>query len=109
MFIEFVNKTIYLITLFFWVSISADAQFKEYEGWHLKDSSEGYRGISLEKAYEQLKGKKSKTVIVAIIDSGFDTTHEDLRPVIWVNEREIPGNGIDDDGNGYTDDIHGWN
>ena len=44
-----------------------------------------------------------------MIDSGIDTTHEDLKPVLWVNPKEIPGNGIDDDGNGYVDDVHGWN
>ncbi|MGV3656770.1 MAG: S8 family peptidase [Chitinophagaceae bacterium] len=79
-------------------------------GWHLKDkASEGYYGISLDKAYELVKGKKSKTVIVAVIDSGIDTTHEDLKPILWRNPKEIPGNGIDDDGNGYVDDINGWN
>jgi cell wall-associated protease len=79
-------------------------------GWHLKDQkSSGYYGISLDKAYDFVKGKKSQTVLVAIIDSGIDTTHEDLKPVLWTNSKEIPGNGIDDDGNGYIDDIHGWN
>ena len=79
-------------------------------GWHLKDkASDGYYGISLDKAYEFVKGKKGKTVIVAVIDSGIDTTHEDLKPVLWRNEKEIAANGIDDDGNGYVDDIHGWN
>jgi len=48
-------------------------------------------------------------VVVAVIDSGIDTTHEDLKPVLWTNKLEIPGNGKDDDKNGYTDDIHGWN
>jgi subtilisin family serine protease len=46
---------------------------------------------------------------VAVIDSGIDTAHEDLKPVLWINAKEIKGNGIDDDGNGYVDDIHGWN
>ena len=79
-------------------------------GWHLKDKAEsGYYGISLDKAYNLVKGKKSKTVIVAVIDSGIDTLHEDLKPVLWTNAKEIPGNGIDDDNNGYVDDIHGWN
>jgi len=79
-------------------------------GWHLKDQkSNGFYGISLDKAYDFVKTKKSKTVLVAIIDSGIDTTHEDLKPVLWTNSKEIPGNGIDDDGNGYIDDIHGWN
>src|SRR6476661_5549825 len=79
-------------------------------GWHLKDrEKDGYYGISMDKAYQLVKGKKSQTVIVAVIDSGIDTTHEDLKPVLWTNPKEIPGNGIDDDGNGYVDDIHGWN
>ena len=56
-----------------------------------------------------LKGKKSKTVIVAVIDSGVDTLQEDLKPVLWHNPKEIPGNGKDDDKNGYTDDVYGWN
>lgn len=80
--------------------------------WHLKNiSTDGYYGINLEKAYLFLqKGKrKSETVIAGIIDSGIDTAHEDLRPVLWQNQREIAGNGKDDDKNGYIDDIHGWN
>lgn len=78
--------------------------------WHLLDRTEtGYYGISLNKAYDLLKGRKSKTVIVAVIDSGIDTLHEDLKPILWTNPGEIPGNGIDDDNNGYVDDVHGWN
>jgi subtilisin family serine protease len=78
--------------------------------WHELDKSEtGYYGISLDKAYQYLKSRKSKTVVVAVIDSGVDTTQEDLKPVLWHNPREIPGNGIDDDHNGYVDDIYGWN
>ncbi|WP_207513098.1 S8 family peptidase [Longitalea luteola] len=82
------------------------------KGWHLLDKTkDGYHGISLDKAYEFIRTKnlKSKTVVVAVIDSGIDTLHEDLKEVLWVNPKEIPGNNIDDDGNGYTDDIHGWN
>src|SRR6476620_1565631 len=79
-------------------------------GWHLKDkTTDGYYGISLDKAYNFVKGKKSTPVIVAVIDSGVDTTHEDLKSVLWTNTKEIPGNGIDDDNNGYVDDVHGWN
>src|SRR5687768_13605176 len=78
--------------------------------WHLRDrEKDGIYGISLEKAYEFVKDRKSKTVIVAVIDSGIDTTHEDLKPILWTNAKEIPGNGIDDDRNGYVDDVHGWN
>jgi cell wall-associated protease len=79
-------------------------------GWHLLDKQQdGYLGISLNHAYELLKGRKSTTVIVAVIDSGVDTLQEDLKPVLWTNSKEIAGNGVDDDGNGYVDDIHGWN
>src|SRR6266536_1229457 len=80
------------------------------KGWHLLNKqTSGYYGISLDKAYEFLKGKKSTPVIVGVIDSGVDTTHEDLKPVLWHNPKEIPGNGIDDDKNGYVDDVYGWN
>lgn len=96
------------------ISIASFAQTSSIKtvpnGWHLQDQkTSGLYGISLDKAYEFVKGKKSQTVVVAIIDSGIDTTHEDLKPVLWTNPKEIPGNGIDDDGNGYVDDIHGWN
>ena len=67
-------------------------------------------GISTERAYnELLKGKKSKSVIVAVLDGGVDSNHEDLKSIIWVNKKEKAGNGKDDDKNGYIDDIHGWN
>ena len=82
------------------------------KGWHMLDrASSGYYGISVDKAYNFVKTKKlkSNTVIVAVIDSGIDTTHEDLRSVLWKNPKEIPGNGVDDDKNGYVDDIYGWN
>ena len=66
--------------------------------------------MSVDKAYKELiKGKKGKKVIVGIVDSGVDINHEDLKGVIWTNPKEIAGNGIDDDKNGYIDDIHGWN
>ncbi|HEV3327118.1 MAG TPA: S8 family peptidase [Puia sp.] len=81
------------------------------KGWHLLDKDQdGFYGISVNKAYEfaHQKKLKSKTVIVAVIDSGVDTLHEDLKDILWTNTKEIPGNGIDDDHNGYVDDIHGW-
>jgi subtilisin family serine protease len=82
------------------------------KGWHMMDkSASGYYGISTDKAYQFVKSKKlkSNTIIVAVIDSGIDTLHEDLKSVLWTNPREIPDNGIDDDKNGYVDDVHGWN
>lgn len=66
-------------------------------------------GMSTDKAYAKLLAdKKSEPVIVAVIDSGVDIEHEDLKGKIWVNEDEIAGNGIDDDKNGYIDDVYGW-
>ena len=80
--------------------------------WSYRDAmTESIAGISLYKAYELLKVKKLKPVpvIIAVIDNGFDIDHEDLKSSIWTNTKEIPGNGIDDDHNGYVDDVHGWN
>jgi subtilisin family serine protease len=97
----------------FVVSFSFSQSSKQEDslkGWYLKDkSADGFTGISLKKAYLFLKGKTSTPIIVGIVDSGIDTTHEDLKGVLWTNTKEIPGNGIDDDGNGYVDDVHGWN
>ncbi|MEI6852961.1 MAG: S8 family serine peptidase [Bacteroidota bacterium] len=79
--------------------------------WYNKDlKSDKVYGISTEKAYKELlKGKNPVPVVVAIIDGGTDINHEDLQGVIWTNKGEIAGNGIDDDHNGYIDDVHGWN
>ncbi len=82
------------------------------KNWYqLDQATTGYYGISLDKAYAFVKSKKlkSKQVVVAVIDSGIDTLHEDLKSILWTNPKEIPGNGIDDDNNGYIDDVHGWN
>ena len=82
------------------------------KNWHqLDQANTGYYGISLDKAYAFVQSKqlKSKQVVIAVIDSGIDTLHEDLKPILWTNAKEIPGNGIDDDHNGYIDDVHGWN
>ena len=77
---------------------------------HLDIVKDTIPGMSVDKAYaELLKNKKSVKVIVGIVDSGVDIEQEDLKSVIWTNKKEIPGNGIDDDKNGYIDDIHGWN
>jgi cell wall-associated protease len=79
--------------------------------WQLMDlKKDSVYGTSVNRAYEELlKGKKSHPVIVAVIDVGVDTVQEDLKGHIWTNPKEIPGNGIDDDRNGYADDLHGWN
>ncbi|MFD1257697.1 S8 family serine peptidase [Mucilaginibacter terrae] len=72
---------------------------------------DGYHGISLERAYNELlkNKKKLKKIIVAIIDDGsFDSSNPDLIGMEWTNKKELPGNGIDDDHNGFVDDLHGW-
>ncbi|MGN6530665.1 MAG: S8 family peptidase [Ginsengibacter sp.] len=91
-------------------SASADTKKVAPNDWYQLDrTATGYYGISLDKAYDFLKGRTSKTVLVAVIDSGVDTLQEDLKPILWRNPKEIPGNGIDDDHNGYVDDVYGWN
>lgn len=92
----------------------ADAQSyttRPPHGWQLMDfATDNVYGAEVNKAYQELlKGKKSHPVIVAVIDGGLDTAQEDLRGHIWINPGEIPNNGIDDDHNGYVDDVHGWN
>lgn len=83
---------------------------KAPDDWqHLDYGKDGFQGISTAKMYEAVAGKKPVEVVVAVIDSGVDVEHEDLKDVMWVNADEIPGNGIDDDKNGYVDDVHGWN
>ena len=80
------------------------------EWQHSDIKSENFPGMSINKAYEELLyDKKGKSVVVAVIDTGIDITHEDLNESIWVNEDEIPDNGIDDDKNGFIDDVNGWN
>ena len=83
----------------------------ELKRWsHLDLDKDSIPGMSVDKVYsELLKGKKSVPIIVGILDSGVDIEHEDLKSVVWTNKKEIAGNGIDDDKNGYIDDIHGWN
>ncbi|RZJ73131.1 MAG: peptidase S8 [Flavobacterium sp.] len=108
-------RVCFFLALFFGLASSAFAQDKNVilpPNWYNLDlNTSGYFGISTEKAYnELLKDKRPKQkVIVAVIDGGTDIRHEDLKGVLWTNIKEIPGNGIDDDGNGYIDDIHGWN
>lgn len=108
-------RYILLFALSFILSGSAFSQSKDVKlpsNWYNLDLvADGYFGISTEKAYKELLGNKKpkQNVIVAVIDGGVDINHEDLKDVLWTNKKEIPGNGIDDDGNGYIDDVHGWN
>ena len=103
------------ITLAIFIGTNSFSQSTHNElskNWHIQNlDSTGVYGISLEKAYSLIQSKKlkSKQIVVAVIDSGIDTLHEDLQSILWTNPKEIPYNGIDDDHNGYTDDIHGWN
>jgi len=93
-------------------SFSQNSKIEIPKNWHTQNQdSTGIYGISLDKAYGFINSKKikSKQVVVAVIDSGIDTLHEDLKSVLWTNPKEIPNNGIDDDNNGYIDDVHGWN
>jgi subtilisin family serine protease len=109
------NKFSFVLSASLLISTVGFAQKSTEEvpkNWHQLDKdSTGFYGISLNKAYGFINAKKikSKQVIVAVIDSGIDTLHEDLKSILWTNTKEIPGNGIDDDKNGYTDDVHGWN
>ncbi|GAB5408952.1 MAG: S8 family peptidase [Balneolaceae bacterium] len=87
-------------------------EFTATKDWHLTTPEyDPYIGTGVEMAYKELLANKEpvQEVIVAIIDSGTDIDHEDLKGNVWINEDEIADNGIDDDGNGYIDDLHGWN
>jgi subtilisin family serine protease len=107
----------YILSLIFtgFIRVFSQAQIAESvsppKDWFLRDPEQDQlQGISAEKAYQTLlAGQPSRSVIVAVVDSGVDIDHEDLKNNIWVNEDEIPGNGIDDDKNGYIDDVNGWN
>jgi subtilisin family serine protease len=103
-----VNKYI-LFLLFVFFQITASSQSSLY--WHWKDlEKDSVHGVSLQKAKQILATKTFPTpIIVAILDGGIDTNHIDLKNKLWKNLKEIPNNGIDDDQNGYVDDLHGWN
>lgn len=78
----------------------SEASTRAAAGWHLADMK-----------YEELSNSSSQgqDIIVAVMDTGVDYNHEQLKPQMWVNADEIEGNGIDDDNNGYIDDVHGFN
>ena len=100
------------LIVFIWVVLgSLNLMAQTPKNWYLLDyAKDGFPGVAADKTYDELlKGKRADTVIVAIIDSGMEVEHDGLKPRMWVNKREIPNNGKDDDKNGYVDDIHGWN
>ena len=90
---------------------TAELTEAELKTWSSKDlQNDTIPGMGVDRTYREIiKDKVGTTVIVAVIDSGIDIEHEDLKNVMWVNPKEIAGNNIDDDKNGYVDDIHGWN
>ncbi|MBL6661127.1 MAG: S8 family peptidase [Crocinitomicaceae bacterium] len=100
-----VFRRILTLVFIFFSALSIAQPIEGTLNWYNQED----QGMYTEKAYNFLKKKKSQTVIVGVIDSGVDIEHEDLKGQIWVNEDEIPNNGIDDDNNGYIDDVHGWN
>ncbi|MBK7873184.1 MAG: S8 family peptidase [Saprospiraceae bacterium] len=104
------KRILLLIALCLSASVFIFAQEKPPLDWfHLDPDRDSFPGISTQQTYrELLKNSKGRTIIVAVLDSGVDPEHEDLKDIMWVNADEIPGNGIDDDKNGYIDDIHGW-
>lgn len=100
-----------LVSVSMLMATIAFSQEKRPDNWfNLDPTLDKVNGVSTERTYKELlKDKKSTTIIVGVLDSGVDYMHEDLKDVMWTNPGEIPGNGIDDDKNGYIDDIHGWN
>lgn len=100
-------KKLTILVSAFLIVFGASAQVdKKVTNWY----NGAKYGMNTDLAYAKvLAGKTSTTVVVAVIDSGVDIEHEDLRGHIWVNTDEIPNNGIDDDNNGFIDDVNGWN
>lgn len=89
---------------------SIEANIFSLNFWHQKDYSlDKISGISLEKWHKENTKKTKGNIIVAVIDTQIDTNHEDLQGQLWENEKEIPNNKLDDDNNGYIDDVNGWN
>lgn len=85
---------------------------KDLMTWYHKDfAATKVYGVNTQNAYKFLesKGLKPKTVVVGVLDSGVQVDHPGLVNNVWTNPNEVPGNGKDDDGNGYIDDVHGWN
>ncbi len=92
------------------LKISELTEYEKKHWGHLDLLRDTIPGMSVDRAYDEIiKNKKGKTIVVAVLDSGMDLEHEDIKNVLWTNTDEIPNNGKDDDGNGYVDDVHGYN
>lgn len=102
---------IIFITFIFLPIFSYAQKEKPKPNWQNLDLEvDGVPGISTEKAYKELlNNKESKTVVVAVIDGGVDMAHEDLKDKIWLNKAELANDSLDNDSNGYVDDLYGWN
>ena len=101
----------FILTLFLY-SYSLFAWGQDARFWHWKDlEKDGVHGVSLFKAQQLLTDLKLKPtpIIIAVLDGGIDTAHLQIKPQLWKNPKEIPGNALDDDKNGYIDDVYGWN
>ena len=101
-----------LLIIFFSIFISFISWGQSAKNWHWKDyEKDRVHGISLQKAYQLLAtyAISPSPIIVAVIDGGIDTNQVDLKKILWTNSAEIPNNHLDDDHNGYIDDVHGWN
>lgn len=79
------------------------------ENWFNLSPVDGAEGVRTEETYKIFGAPASEEIVVAVIDSGVDVNHEDLQGKIWINDREIPNDGVDNDNNGYVDDVFGWN
>lgn len=95
-------------------SIPDDPAFDDLWGLHNTGQFGGLEDADIDapEAWSKNTGGYSAlgdTIVMAIVDNGTSMTHEDIRQNIWINHHEIPGNDIDDDGNGYVDDVNGWN
>ncbi|MEI8204402.1 MAG: hypothetical protein WCH34_15375, partial [Bacteroidota bacterium] len=91
---------------------SVGAFDSKYLNWYNLDwKNDHVMGASVDKAYKEVLSHLTikKIITVAVIDGGVDVNHDDLKGKIWSNQLEIEGNGIDDDKNGFIDDVHGWN
>lgn len=79
------------------------------ENWFNLSPADGAEGVRTEETYKTFGMPASEDIIVAVIDSGVDVNHEDLQGKIWINKDEVANDGVDNDGNGYIDDVFGWN